>query len=130
MFRQTWKKYLPVITILLKRSAGTDQLFNMNHTDFERAAGGRKIKFSFTHFELNNGKLNNPAKQTPLAKDLAVILQEDVLINKMLINQQFEFSMNNEFQLLIKNTTVVAEAENESELEEEVITEAASNSAN
>ena len=43
MFTQTWKKYLPVILILMKKSALEDQVLKVNQTDFERAAGGRKI---------------------------------------------------------------------------------------
>lgn len=111
MFRQTWKKYMPVITILLKRSAGSDQQLSMNNTDFERAAAGRKIKFSFSHFQLNNGKLNNPAKQSPLVKDFVMAMQEDTIVSKMLSEQQLEFSMNNEFHLHIKNITVAKEPE-------------------
>jgi len=34
MFTQTWKKYLPVILIMLKRSVNGDQSLSMNHTDF------------------------------------------------------------------------------------------------
>jgi hypothetical protein len=109
MFAQTWKKYLPVITILLKRSVNEEQTFSMNHTDFERAAGGRKIKYSFAALRLNNGRIDNTVKHTPLARDLAVVLQEDEQTRKLLQQQQFEFSMNNAFQLLIRNITPAPE---------------------
>lgn len=48
MFSQAWNIYLPIIKILLKRSAGADQTLDMNRTDFERAAGGRKAKLTFS----------------------------------------------------------------------------------
>ena len=48
MFSQTWRKYLPVIILLMKRSGKGEQVLSMNHTDFERAAGGKKIKFTFS----------------------------------------------------------------------------------
>ncbi len=103
MFTQTWKKYLAVIAILLKRSSKDEQMLNMNHTDFERAAGGRKIKFNFTHLQLNNGKLNTAIKLSPFAKELATLLQEDDLTRNLLRGRHLEISMNNDFQLSIKD---------------------------
>ena len=106
MFTQTWKIYLPVITILLKRSVQGEQTLNMNLTDFERATGGRKIKFSFSKLQLNNGRINNLTKHTHLAKELAALLLEDEQTRKLLQKKQFEFSMTNDFQLTIKNNTI------------------------
>lgn len=119
MFTQTWKKYLPVITILLKRSSVSEQTLNMNHTDFERASGGRKTKFSFSQLLLNKGRLNISEKQNPLAKELAVLLQEEEATRRILSDQQFEISMNNYFQLTIKNTTPLPEVPEENITEEE-----------
>jgi|SRR5690606_17870831 hypothetical protein len=115
MFTQTWKKYLPVIVILLKRSAGSEQKLNMNFTDFERATGGRKIKFSFTHLQLNNGRINSEIKQAAVAKELADLLREDAVTQKLIAGQYLEFSLNNDFQLSIKNNTPPAEASVEAE---------------
>lgn len=47
MFSQTWKKYLPLLTMFLKKSANGPQTIQLNQTDFERALGGRKLKLSF-----------------------------------------------------------------------------------
>ncbi|MFM9909872.1 MAG: hypothetical protein ACKVOW_11010 [Chitinophagaceae bacterium] len=105
MFGLTWKKYLPVIAILLKRSVTGDQTLNMNHTDFKRAAGGRKLKFSFSKLYINNGRISNGMDLSPLAKELAAVLQEGELSRHILKEQQFEFSMNNDFVLTIKNNT-------------------------
>ena len=107
MFSQTWNKYLPVIMILMKRSATGEQSLHMNHTDFERAAGGRKIKYSFTNLFLNKGKIDNTVKLSPVAREFAVILQENELTKHLLKPRNFEFSMNNDFRLLIKNNTPV-----------------------
>jgi hypothetical protein len=103
MFNQTWKKYLPVLLILLKRSSTGPQVLSMNHTDFERAAGGRKIKYSFASLQLNNGRIITTPNMMALARELAVQLQEDAQILALLKNQQFEFSMTNDFKLTIKN---------------------------
>ncbi len=106
MFTQTWKKYLPVITILLKRSATTsEETLGMNYTDFERATGGRKIKFSFSQLQLNKGRMNSEVKQNPLAKEFADLLREDETTRKLIASQYLEFSLNNDLKLTIKNNT-------------------------
>jgi hypothetical protein len=108
MFTQTWKKYLAVIVILMKRSANSEQSLAMNHTDFERAAGGRKIKYSFNNLYLNNGRIDNTFKLSPVAREFAEVLQENELTKALLRQQQFAFTMNNDFQLTIKNLTPVS----------------------
>ena len=102
MFTQTWKKYLPVILILLKRASQEDQVLKVNQTDFERAAGGRKIKFSFNNVELKKARLNSQAKHSPFAKEFATVLQEDDSTKRFLLPRWFEFSMSTDFQLTIK----------------------------
>lgn len=109
MFSYTWKKYLPVILILLKRSSKEDQVLNMNHTDFERAAGGKKVKFSFNNLIIKKGRINSSVKHAPLASDLFLALQEDKACLSFLINGEYEFSMTNDFKLLIKNNTPAPE---------------------
>ena len=111
MFIQTWKKYLPVIILLMKRSDKGEQVLDMNHTDFERAAGGKKIKPSFSQLHLTNGRINYDVKKTPLSKDLIAVLQENKQSEELLRQKQFEFSMNSNFQLIIKNTTPIAETD-------------------
>ena len=127
MFNQTWKKYLPVLLILLKRTVNGPQVLNMNHTDFERAAGGRKIKFSFASLQLNNGRIITTPNMTVLARELAVQLQEDGQILKLLKDQLFEFTMTNDFKLTIKNLTAVEETvvddTTATEVESEVVAE-------
>lgn len=116
MFSQTWKKYLPVISILIKRSSQGEQLLALNNTDFERAAGGRKIKYSFTHLQLNKGRINTDHKHTPFAKDFSVVLQEDENIQRLIAPLNLEFTLNNQLQLTIKNLTaqqIATDMENE-----------------
>ena len=69
MFSQAWKKYLPVITILMKRSPNGEQTLDMNKTDFERAAGGRKAKLSFS-ITLHKGRIQNFTNPPPVAREL------------------------------------------------------------
>ena len=110
MFVQTWNKYLPVIRILLKRSANAEQTLDMNKSDFQRAAGGKKVKFTFS-IVLTKGRLTGILNPPPLAKDLVTLLQEDSVANKFLRQNELEFTMNSSFQLLIKNNTPAPEPE-------------------
>lgn len=109
MFSQAWNIYLPIIKILLKRSASADQTLDMNRTDFERAAGGRKAKLTFS-ISLYKGRLqHNSIAPPPVARELATILQEDEVTRRLIREYDFEFSMNTSFQLMIKNITAPAE---------------------
>lgn len=111
MFSQIWKRYLPVIALLIKRAATSDQTLTLNQTDFERAAGGRKIKYSFAHLELKKGRLNNEVKHSAIAKEFALLLQEDESIARLISKLHLEFSLNNQLVLSIRNTEPqVAEA--------------------
>jgi len=111
MFLQTWKKYLPVIILLMKRSDKGDQVLDMNYTDFQRATGGKKTKLTFSSLRLVNGRTGYDANNTQLAKDLILVLQENEQTGSMLRQKQFEFSVNANFQLTIRNTTVLEEKE-------------------
>ena len=111
MFLQTWKKYLPVIILLMKRSEKGDQVLDMNFTDFQRATGGKKTKLTFSSLQLDNGRTNYDANNTQLAKDLMLVLQENEQTGAMLKNKQFEFSVNSSYQLTIRNSTVTEEKE-------------------
>lgn len=102
MFIQLWNKYLPVIKILLKRSATSEQTLSMNKTDFERAAGGKKLKHTFKVF-IRDGKLENAPKQSQLVKQLHTSLLEDDITKQLLKQQEFQFILNSNFQLLIRN---------------------------
>ncbi|MBC7850985.1 MAG: hypothetical protein H7Y31_14685 [Chitinophagaceae bacterium] len=103
MFGLTWKKYLPVIAIMIKRSAKEEQTLSLNGTDFRRAAAGRKIRYSFSNLQLNNGRIKNSLTHSPLAVEFGQLLAEDMLTRNLVKGNQFEFSMNNDFQLRIKN---------------------------
>ena len=129
MFSQIWKKYLPVIALLIKRSATAVQTVTLNHTDFERAAGGRKIKYSFTHLQLNKGRINTEVKHSPFAKEFSVIMQEDENIQRLLAAMSLEFSLNNQFVLTIRNTAEAAVEIDEAVVAEEKAVEEAGESA-
>ncbi|HLK27733.1 MAG TPA: hypothetical protein VKT28_04080 [Puia sp.] len=105
MFTQTWKKYLPVIIILMKKASTEEQVLNMNNSDFMRAAGGRKPRLSFSNVQLNDGRISSLADSPPIAIDLMTLLKENDASKKITRKQLFEFTLNSSFQLTIRNNT-------------------------
>ena len=104
MYTHIWNKYLPIIRILLKKSASGDQTLNLNRIDFERAGTGRKAGYKFT-IQLNNGRVANVISTSPLAMDLAAVLLEDAVVKELVRTNNYEVSLNTKFQVSMKNTT-------------------------
>ena len=117
MFVQTWIKYLPVLKILLKRSVNGEQTLAMNASDFQRAAGGRKLKFSFS-ITLHNGRLQTMDNPPPIAREFVAVLQQDDPTRQFIRQHDFEFSLTNSLQLTIRNITPVVTENGESDSEE------------
>jgi hypothetical protein len=104
MFVYVWNKYLPVLRILLKRSINGEQTLNMNASDFQRAAGGRKLKFSFS-IALHSGRLQTMDNPPPIAREFVTVLEQDEQIRRFLREHDVEFSLTNGFQLMVKSVT-------------------------
>jgi hypothetical protein len=104
MYTYIWNKYLPVIRILLKKSAAGEQLLTLNREDFERAGTGRKAGYKFT-IVYTDGKVGNVISGSELATHLAAAMLEDEPTKAVLRTGQFEVILNTKFQLTIKNTT-------------------------
>ncbi|MEO7121209.1 MAG: hypothetical protein ABIY62_08930 [Ginsengibacter sp.] len=105
MYNHIWKKYLPIIRILLKKSITVgDQVLNLNRVDFERAGTGRKAGYKFT-IEFTDGKVGNVISGSTLAMHLASVILEDDSAKQILMESNYEVSLNTKFQLSIKNTS-------------------------
>ena len=113
MYVHVWNKYLPIIKILMKKSAGGDQTLNLNRIDFERAGTGRKAGYKFT-INFVQGKVSNIISGIPLAADLALALQTDPATRDILANAEIDISLNTKFQLSIVNKKMVKAAATES----------------
>jgi hypothetical protein len=105
MYTHVWNKYLPIIKILLKRSATGDQTLDMNRIDFERAASGRKGGYKF-NIEFSHGRVDNMIKSSPIACDLAAVLLRDDSIKDLFRKNDYQVSLNTKFQLAIKHTSL------------------------
>lgn len=104
MYTQIWSKYLPIIKILLKRTANGDQVLDLNRIDFERAGSGRKAGYKF-NIEFNKGRVANIISGSALASDLAFVMLEDVNVKAILLENHFTVSLNTKFQLSLKRVT-------------------------
>lgn len=104
MYTQIWSKYLPIIKILLKRTANGDQVLDLNRIDFERAGSGRKAGYKF-NIEFNKGRVANIISGSALASDLAFVMLEDINVKTILLENHFTVSLNTKFQLSLKRVT-------------------------
>jgi hypothetical protein len=104
MYTHIWNKYLPILRILLKKSAAGDQTLNLNKIDFERAGSGRKAGYKFV-IEFTRGRVGNVISGSPLASDLAAVLLQDDVLKKLFVDADYQVSLNTKFQVSIKNHT-------------------------
>jgi hypothetical protein len=102
MYNHIWKKYLPIIKILLKKSLNEEQILNLNRIDFERAGTARKAGYKFK-IEFTDGKVGNVISGSTLAMHLAQVIMEDDAVKEILNEHNFQVSLNTRFQLIIKN---------------------------
>lgn len=102
MYNHIWRKYLPIIKILLKKSKNEEQVLALNRVDFEKAGTGRKAGYKFT-IEFTDGKVGNVISGSPLAMNLAEVILEDESVKEVLQENHFEVSLNTKFQLSIKH---------------------------
>ena len=104
MYTHIWNKYLPIIKILLKKSGTAEQTLDLNRIDFERAGSGRKAGYKF-NIAFSKGRVTNVISGSPLAADLAAVLQQDGVMKNLLGENDYELILNTRFQLTIKNVT-------------------------
>lgn len=104
MYNHIWKKYLPIIKILMKKSISEDQVLDLNRIDFERAGTGRKAGYKFK-IEFADGKVSNVISGSTLAMHLAQVILEEDSTKQILAEHDFEVSLNTKFQLTIKHVS-------------------------
>ena len=108
MYTYTWKKYLPVIRLLLKKSAAGDQSLSLNRTDFEKTTKLRKPSCTFS-VEIVKGKIR-PLNPPVAARDLLEILLQDSVAEDLLRKHHFGLTFSSDFQLSIRNLTPETDA--------------------
>ena len=99
MYTYTWKKYIPVIRLLLKKAASSEQQVTLSRIDFERAGSTRKPSCFFT-IELVKGRfsVDNPLAQPLAARELLQVMQEDEVIRLLLREHRYQVRFNSQYQ--------------------------------
>jgi hypothetical protein len=104
-YLQTWKKYLPVIRLHLKRSLTAEQSFKLNITDFESAGDRGKSGYTFS-LQMENGKVTNNIGGSAVARDLFEALKSDETIKAMLLEKSIKISVGKKLLFSIKNKKI------------------------
>jgi hypothetical protein len=101
-YTSVWNKYVPVLRILIKKSATEEQLFKFNRIDFDRAGYARKSGYKFMVSFINN-KPDGIFAGNELVQAFISVLYNDALIAQQLLNSNYTFTFSSNFSLTIKN---------------------------
>ncbi len=104
-YLQTWKKYIPVIRIHLKKSVNGDQQFKLEVTDFESAGDRGKSGYTF-NIQIENGKVINNISGSAIARDLFELLKADETVKAFFQDKNVKISVGKSFMLTIKTTHI------------------------
>ena len=100
MYTQIWKKYLPVIRILLKRSMAADQTLSLDAADFERAgAGATRKPGSKFDLQFTNGRAAYVIPSSALAKELSAVLLEDEAVKNLFTQNDYKITLAAKYTL-------------------------------
>ncbi len=93
MYTQLWKKYLPVIRLLLKKTGDNNQKLQLYKHEFEATGARNKLGYIFS-LEMVNGKAVNKSNKTAVSNDLCVLMGENEAIAAWMKDQQIKISVN------------------------------------
>ena len=108
-YDSVWQKYIPVVRILLKKSAAEQQALLINRVDFERAGISRKSGYKF-EVGFTNGKPDTIFIENELVQSFIAAIQNDETIHQHLLLNSYTFTFSTNYQLQIKNTGLLKEA--------------------
>ena len=103
----TWRRYIPVIRLHLKRSLAGEQSFKLNIQDFESAGDRGKSGYTFS-ISLENGKPTNNISGSAVASDLYEALKTDEATKAMLQDKSVKISVGKSFLFSIKTVSIPA----------------------
>ncbi|MES2781118.1 MAG: hypothetical protein V4651_14590 [Bacteroidota bacterium] len=93
MYTQLWKKYLPVIRLLLKKTTDGDQKLQLYKHEFESTGARNKLGYIFS-LEMVNGKPINKSNKTAVSNDLCILISENEAIATWMKEQHIKISVN------------------------------------
>ena len=106
MYTYTWRKYLPLIRLLVKKSAQGPQTAMLNQTDFLKFAKSKKPILNFT-LDIKEGKFS-VLKMPPVAMELIEILMEDPAARALIRSGQYSLTLAKNYQFTVNNLNAAA----------------------
>ncbi len=100
-YATAWQKYLPLIKLIMRRSAKEQQLLPLSKFDFIKAGAATKGSYGFKIAFVKGSPDNTVNHQ--LAKDFVAALMRDAIIKDMLVSDDYYITMNTKFELSICN---------------------------
>ena len=104
LYISVWNKYVPVIRILVKKSAAQEQMLNINRIDFDRVSGIKKSGYRFT-VNFVNGRPDALFSGNDLVQTFISVLQNDEVVKDHLAKNNYTFTFTSKYQLQIKNNS-------------------------
>jgi hypothetical protein len=101
MYTQLWKKYLPVIRLLLKKTVDGEQKLQIYKHEFESTGARNKLGYVFS-LELVNGKPINKSAATAVASDLYGVLSSNEAVAEWLKDQNIKISVGRSCELVMQ----------------------------
>lgn len=101
VYVQLWKKYLPVIRLLLKKTEKGEQKLQLYKHEFEKTGAKNKLGYIFS-IELANGKPVTKIDQKAVAFDLLTVMNENEDVVQWLKEKRILISTNRACELVFQ----------------------------
>ena len=106
-YLQFWKKYLPVIRLLLKKTSSGEQKLQLYKHEFEKTGARNKLGYVFT-LDVANGKAINGSTKTASASDLFDVMMENEAVAEWLRTQHVRISVNRACEMVMQQLQPVS----------------------
>ena len=100
VYTQLWKKYLPVIRLLLKKTADGDQKLQIYKHEFVSTGAKNKLGYIF-NLEIVNGKAINKSAVLASSFDMLNVLNDNNLTAEWLKGKTVKISVNKACELTL-----------------------------
>ncbi|MFN3839914.1 MAG: hypothetical protein ACK4RF_04325 [Cyclobacteriaceae bacterium] len=95
-----WSKYRPVILQLMTAAAGESQQYRLSAHEFR--ASGEKVRSGYSFMlEAADGKALNNIKDSMVARDLLMVLQQSKTATQLMREATYELRMDKNFVLSV-----------------------------
>ncbi|MEI7979495.1 MAG: hypothetical protein WCI53_11670 [Bacteroidota bacterium] len=108
VYTQLWKKYLPVIRLLLKKTADGDQKLQIYKHEFVSTGAKNKLGYIF-NLEIVNGKAVNKSNTLASSFDMLNVLNDNDITSEWLKGKTVRISVNKACELTLHQDIIIVE---------------------